>query len=178
MSIRNQGLNAYQLNNKVIIVCKKEDDNLGHLRRILFKRNPILGKRRTLIIDDEADFASISFQKRKGEGVKAGTIARLINRLRKDLQKNSSFLQVTATPYSLYLQPKGEASVQVKSSNQHDLRSRCWCLHMVSILVDTIISEIVRSREQLRGICMRRSIPRKWNVCVNRIGAVASRKRF
>jgi len=112
MSIRNQGLNAYQLNNKVIIVCKKEDDNLRHLHRLLFEQNPVLGKRRSLIIDDEADFASISFQKRKEEGVKAGTIARLINRLRKDLPKNSSFLQVTATPYSLYLQPKGEASLQ------------------------------------------------------------------
>jgi hypothetical protein len=108
MSIRNQGLNAYQLNYKIIIVCKKEDDNLRHLHKLLFEQNSVLGKRRTLIIDDEADFASISFQKKKEEGVKAGTIAMLINQLRKKVPANSSFLQVTATPYSLYLQPKIE----------------------------------------------------------------------
>jgi len=112
MAIRSQALNAYQLEGKVIIVCKKEDDNLRHLQKLLFEQNPVLGQRRTLIIDDEADFASVSFQKKKEEGLKAGTIAGLINRLRKDLPDNSSFLQVTATPYSLYLQPKDEASIQ------------------------------------------------------------------
>jgi len=108
MSIRSQGLNAFQLTKKIIIVCKKEDDNLRHLRRLLFEKNPELGKRRTIIIDDEADFASISFQK-EDEVVTPRTIARLINQIRKELPGNSSFLQVTATPYSLYLQPKTEA---------------------------------------------------------------------
>lgn len=36
-----------------------------------------------------------------------GTISRQIDRLR-DLVANSAFLQVTATPYSLYLQPEDE----------------------------------------------------------------------
>lgn len=110
MAVRN-GLNLFQIQKKLIIVCKKEDDNLRHLHNLLFKQNEELGKRRTLIIDDEADFASISFSKKNNE-IKAGAIANLINQLRKKLPLNSSFLQVTATPYSLYLQPKTEAKIQ------------------------------------------------------------------
>jgi len=114
MSIRNHGLNTFQLQKKVIIVCKKEDDNLRHLHRVLFEENPTLGKRRSLIVDDEADFASISFQKSGAEGIKAGTISQWINQLRKKLPDNSSFLQVTATPYSLYLQPREEAILRTE----------------------------------------------------------------
>ena len=89
----------------MIIVCKKEDDNLRHVSELLFHTNPALGNRRTLIVDDEADFASVSYRKEKDE-ITSGTIASLVNELRKALPTDSSFLQVTATPYSLYLQPK------------------------------------------------------------------------
>jgi hypothetical protein len=59
-----------------------------------------------LIIDDEADLASIRFTKKKGEQlVEQGRIADLIDELRRGLTV-SAFLQVTATPYSLYLQPE------------------------------------------------------------------------
>lgn len=111
MAIRGNGLNQFQLQKKLIIVCKKEDDNLRHLQELLFIRNPDIGGRRTLIIDDEADFASVSFRK-ESEDIRAGTIAHLINKLRKALPQNSSYLQVTATPYSLYLQPKTNANIQ------------------------------------------------------------------
>ncbi|RJQ51723.1 MAG: hypothetical protein C4521_11635 [Actinobacteria bacterium] len=111
MNIRGSGLNQYQMQKKLIIVCKKEDDNLRHLQDLLFATNSDLGRRRTLIIDDEADFASVSYRKEKEE-TRSGTISGLINELRKALPSDSSFLQVTATPYSLYLQPKGEAQLQ------------------------------------------------------------------
>lgn len=114
MAIRTNGLSKYQLKKKLIIVCKKEDDNLRHLHNIIFNKHDELGARRTLVVDDEADFASISFVKEKDNGVKAGAIAKSINVLRNSLPKSSSFLQVTATPYSLYLQPNDEIEIQSK----------------------------------------------------------------
>ena len=59
--------------------------------------------KRTIIIDDEADNASIGYSK-AGDLFKARTIAAQISELRSSIT-NASFLQVTATPYSLYLQP-------------------------------------------------------------------------
>lgn len=65
---------------------------------------PMLKGRRWLIIDDEADFASLTFRKSDGIVI-PGAINQLIEMLRVKLG-NSQFLQVTATPYSLYLQPE------------------------------------------------------------------------
>ena len=56
-----------------------------------------LAKCRTLIIDDEADTASIGYTKKEGI-IEANKIAKQISDLRKAIQ-NVSFLQVTATPY-------------------------------------------------------------------------------
>jgi uncharacterized protein (UPF0335 family) len=98
------GLPPYVLSQKLIIVCKKEDDNIRRLEEALFETYPNLGHSNCLIIDDEADFASIGFRRTKMEGVKINKIAGQIDTLRKKL-KSVSFLQVTATPYSLYLQP-------------------------------------------------------------------------
>lgn len=108
MQIRGTGLNRYQLQKRLIIVCKKEDDNLRHLQTLLFETCPDLASRRTLIVDDEADFASVSFRKQDNT-ICSGAIAGSINSIRSRLPKDSSFLQVTATPYSLYLQPRNEA---------------------------------------------------------------------
>jgi uncharacterized protein (UPF0335 family) len=98
------GLPPYVLNQKLIIVCKKEDDNIRRLEEALFETYPILGNSNCLIIDDEADFASVGFRRTKEEGIKINKIAGQIDNLRKRL-RSASFLQVTATPYSLYLQP-------------------------------------------------------------------------
>ncbi|CDG89870.1 Z1 domain-containing protein [Xenorhabdus bovienii] len=59
----------------------------------------------TLIIDDEADYASVGYFNSKEYGIQANLTAFELDKLRK---KNdaASFLQVTATPYSLYLQPE------------------------------------------------------------------------
>jgi hypothetical protein len=95
-------LTPYELGHKLIFVVKKEDDNLRRLLKA-FSNFPVLRDKKLLIIDDEADFASLSFRKKDGT-MTVGVIAGQIDELRK-LVHSVSFLQVTATPYSLYLQP-------------------------------------------------------------------------
>ncbi|HSY64603.1 MAG TPA: Z1 domain-containing protein [Terriglobales bacterium] len=100
-------LTPYELGHKLIFVVKKEDDNLRRLLKA-FADFPGLRDRKLLIIDDEADFASLSFRRKDGV-VTVGVIAGQIDELRK-LVHSVSFLQVTATPYSLYLQPEEAAA--------------------------------------------------------------------
>jgi hypothetical protein len=107
MSLPN--LEGYELNKKLVLIVKKEDDNLNRLLYAFEVKHPELRGKKVLIIDDEADYASVSAQKRNGV-VGLGTISRQIDSLR-DLVANSDFLQVTATPYSLYLQPEEELLV-------------------------------------------------------------------
>ncbi|MCL6236407.1 hypothetical protein M5F03_14835 [Acinetobacter sp. ANC 5579] len=93
----------FELQSKLIFVAKKQDDNL---RRLIdqFQNNPMMITKRVLIIDDEADSASIGYTK-KDDLINANKIATQISSLR-SIIKDVSFLQVTATPYSLYLQPQ------------------------------------------------------------------------
>ncbi len=93
---------VFELESKLIIVSKKQKDNLKRLIK-LFKNNPLMSEKRVVIIDDEADNASIGYSKKAGL-VEANTIAKQISEFR-GVINSSSFLQVTATPYSLYLQP-------------------------------------------------------------------------
>lgn len=98
---------AYELNQRLFIVVKKEKNNMNRLQRALFETYPSLAKKKILIIDDEADFASVGYSKTKQEIVDMNVIAKQIDSIRNKLE-NVSFLQVTATPYSLYLQPEDE----------------------------------------------------------------------
>lgn len=98
-----ENLTSYERSLKLILVCKKEDDNLRRLEAALCDTYPELGTRRTLIIDDEADLASLGFRKHDGVPHLA-VIPTQIERLRQTLRQ-AGYLQVTATPYSLYLQP-------------------------------------------------------------------------
>lgn len=102
-------LTDWELGKKLILVCKKEDDNLIALSENLLEVYPQLAARKTLIIDDEADFASVGYR-RTGGIVTAAVIPVQIDTLRQQLA-DVAFLQVTATPYSLYLQPSGEIDV-------------------------------------------------------------------
>lgn len=102
-------LETYELNKRLILIVKKEDDNLNRLLEAFEKKYPVLREKKVLIIDDEADYASVSAQKKDGV-IGVGKISRQIDRLR-ELVADSDFLQVTATPYSLYLQPEGELLV-------------------------------------------------------------------
>lgn len=99
-------LTRSELSRKIVVVAKKQARNLDRL--ISFMRaHEALQNRKILIVDDEADLAGIRFVPKKDEGaIDQGTIANQIDELRK-LSKDLAFLQVTATPYSLYLQPEG-----------------------------------------------------------------------
>ncbi len=93
---------AFELDSKLIFVAKKQSDNLRRLID-LFSCNPAMANKRTMIIDDEADNASVGYSKKAGL-IEARAIATQVSELRSAIL-TSSFLQVTATPYSLYLQP-------------------------------------------------------------------------
>lgn len=108
MSLPN--LTPYELNQKLILIVKKEDDNLDRLLDAFENKYPDLKAKRLFIVDDEADLASVSYRKGKDGIVWGGTISKQIDRLR-SLVKDSDFLQVTATPYSLYLQPEDNVTV-------------------------------------------------------------------
>ncbi|MEI8129003.1 MAG: Z1 domain-containing protein [bacterium] len=97
-------LTNYIINKKLIFVVKKEDDNIKRLIKLFFTTYPKLGEKKSLLIDDEADFASISYNK-KDDVLNYGKLAQLISIFR-NKSIFSDFIQVTATPYSLFLQPK------------------------------------------------------------------------
>jgi len=100
-------LTAWEINgHKLIFVAKKESNNMRRLVKLFAETHPKLAGKRVLIVDDEADFASIRFTKKKdSDEIEQGSIADKIDELRRELT-NPAVLQVTATPYSLYLQPE------------------------------------------------------------------------
>ncbi|VVD64658.1 hypothetical protein PPN31114_00284 [Pandoraea pneumonica] len=98
-------LTRSELSRKIVIVAKKQAQNLSRLIDFIDSHST-LKERRVLLIDDEADLASVRFVRKKGQDdVEQGTIAEQIDQLREMMTK-VAFLQVTATPYSLYLQPE------------------------------------------------------------------------
>ena len=99
------GLTGYELSQKLIFVAKKQSDNLERLTILFRDTYPQLANKRVLIIDDEADYASVGFRNSQAQGLTANTTTHQIDALR-TLLSDSAFLQVTATPYALYLQPE------------------------------------------------------------------------
>lgn len=90
---------------KLVIVAKKQAKNLERIIQFFDKDYPDLKGRKVLIVDDEADLASIRFVRKKDQpDIEQGKIAAQMDSLRRLVGK-VAFLQVTATPYSLYLQP-------------------------------------------------------------------------
>jgi hypothetical protein len=108
-------LTKAELRRKIVIVAKKQVQNLSRIQELFDDQHPELKDRRVLLVDDEADMASVRFSKKKGKSeIDQGTIANQMDALRKSIQ-NISFLQVTATPYALYLQPENyEQASQAK----------------------------------------------------------------
>ena len=98
------GLTGFELTQKLIFVAKKQSDNLDRLRELIQTTYPDLTSKRALIVDDEADYASVGFKTSQATGLQANVTTQQIDNLR-SIFLSSSFLQVTATPYSLYLQP-------------------------------------------------------------------------
>jgi hypothetical protein len=106
-------LSPWELERKLVLVCKKEDDNLQALTDVLTQQYPDLAEKRLLLIDDEADLASIGYR-RTPNGIEANVIPTQMNDLRDSLT-NASYLLVTATPYALYLQPE---EIQIPTTQQ------------------------------------------------------------
>lgn len=97
-------MSRYELDRKMIIVVKKEKNNLPKMIDFI-KKYALDDGKKCIIIDDEADFCSIGYDKNKEtDEFDLRKIASQINSLR--LQLTCKFVQVTATPYSLYLQPE------------------------------------------------------------------------
>lgn len=98
-------LTRSELRRKIVIVAKKQMKNLERVLRLFSEQYPELRARKVLLVDDEADLASVRFvRNRESEEIEQGRIAQQMDNLR-NLVHEISFLQVTATPYSLYLQP-------------------------------------------------------------------------
>ncbi|MDX6806154.1 Z1 domain-containing protein [Terrihabitans rhizophilus] len=99
-------LTKSELRRKIIIVAKKQVQNLDRIQALFDDTYPQLREKRVLLVDDEADMASVRFTKKKGQDdYDQGAIANQMDRLRETLS-GIAFLQVTATPYALYLQPE------------------------------------------------------------------------
>ncbi|MEO8541612.1 MAG: hypothetical protein ABI577_17860, partial [bacterium] len=104
-----KNLTRYHLGKKIIVVAKKQKDNLKRIFEALRNHYPDLQTKRLLIIDDEADYASLTYRRNTDtDELEPGKIARWVDDLR-SATASTSFLQVTATPYSLYLQPSDAA---------------------------------------------------------------------
>jgi hypothetical protein len=86
---------------KLVIVAKKQAKNLERIIQFFDADYPDLKGRRVLIVDDEADLASIRFVRKKDQPeIEQGKIAEQLDALRRLVGK-VAYLQVTATPYSL-----------------------------------------------------------------------------
>lgn len=97
-------MSKFELDKKMIIVVKKEKNNIPKLMTFI-EKYALFKSKKCLIIDDEADFCSVGYDKKKDTEIfDLRKIASQINDLR--LQLTCKFIQVTATPYSLYLQPE------------------------------------------------------------------------
>lgn len=91
---------------KMVIVAKKQVHNLAKILALFDDKYPAMRQKRVLIVDDEADMASVRFSKKRGEDeYDQGVIASQMDELRGKVP-GVAFLQVTATPYALYLQPE------------------------------------------------------------------------
>ncbi len=99
-------LTRNELRRKIVVVAKKQAQNLDRLIQFIDENAP-LKDGRLLLVDDEADLASVRFVRSTGQAaIEQGKIAERMDDLR-GLVSKVAFLQVTATPYSLYLQPEG-----------------------------------------------------------------------
>lgn len=107
VKLQSGAMTGYILGMKQIIVVKKESNNLDRLLTT-FEDNDILRAKNIVIIDDEADQGSVSFvaDKDSDDGIDLAKVSKKVSEFRTLLRGRNCYLQVTATPYSLYLQPE------------------------------------------------------------------------
>ena len=105
----NTKISGYQLEQKNIIIAKKEKRNISKLIEVI-NEYAIGNKKKCLIIDDEADVTGIGYSKVKGEDeYTLRRVSSMVNEMRGTLE-GCVFVEVTATPYALYLQPEFDES--------------------------------------------------------------------
>lgn len=107
------GLSQNQVNRKGakrIIVCMKQAVNMQHLIKLFKEDSPALSQKKVLIVDDEADFASRNYRVQNAQTTLAKISAQI--EMFCSLLSYYRYLQVTATPYSLYLQPDGYVQLE------------------------------------------------------------------
>lgn len=109
---------------KTVIVCKKQATNLAHLIDMFNVYCPFMKQKKVLVVDDEADFASRNYRSVRltmqtdmngnpipqPKETEMAKISQQIDDFRK-IPVFCRYLQVTATPYCLYLQPQGELNL-------------------------------------------------------------------
>ena len=99
-------LTRLERDRKLIFIAKKQVQNLSRILKLFGETYPDLHGKKVLLVDDEADLASVRFVKNKEtDEHDQGRIAQQMDNLR-NLVDKLAFLQVTATPYALYLQPE------------------------------------------------------------------------
>ncbi|NFO15629.1 hypothetical protein FDB34_15855 [Clostridium botulinum] len=102
-------LTPYELEKKLIFIAKKQKDNLNRICDFI-NDYMIDGTKNCLIIDDEADTTGIGFEKEKDtDEFNLRTVAAEVDNIRGSLD-GYVFVQVTATPYALYLQPNFDST--------------------------------------------------------------------
>src|ERR1700719_1030243 len=82
-----ESFGAFELAGKLLFVAKKQSDNLRRLID-LFSSNSAMASKRTIIVDDEADNASVGFTKKAGL-IEARKIALQISKLRTTILSSS-----------------------------------------------------------------------------------------
>ena len=119
MAVWNKMRPATINNCKTVLVCKKEATNMQHLIDMFQTICPLLRDKQVLIVDDEADFASRNYRNTRHTGqnginndmdIEMARISQKIDDFR-GIPTYCRYLQVTATPYCLYLQPEGELNI-------------------------------------------------------------------
>lgn len=115
----NSTFTSFQINGrKNIFVINKNVTRLKYMLRLI--KNSEFCNKKILIIDDEADFVSRAFYTIDGE-TEVGKVAKLIDAL-SQAPSYCRYLQVTATPYSLFLQP--DRTVEVANGKVAVFRPR------------------------------------------------------
>ena len=100
---------------KLVLVVKKEDDNVEALNVLFADHENGLGGKKVIVIDDEADITGVGYKRVEEddlilEGQTKAQALKHLQEVHKQIdifrKKNpsASYLQVTATPYALYLQ--------------------------------------------------------------------------
>lgn len=77
-------IRKYERNQKLMLVVKKETKNLDRLHELFFETHPELKDKRILFIDDEADYASVSYHHNQASNItELRVISSKLDQLRK-----------------------------------------------------------------------------------------------